>query len=235
MNNFESLLFYIITFVVSAIILNYAEKNKMKKELKILITLIGLSIPIVIGGIRYNVGTDYTNYIDIFNLSKIYESNEYLGQGTEILFYLIVRIAVLFNNSQVLFWLFSFLTIAIMYKTITDNNRKLSTGLMVLLFLFLYYTTSFNIMRQALAVVIIAYSYKFIFNKDLIKFILAIIIASMFHITALLFLPFYWVNSNNKKIKKIVQILMIFALIAIIFNYNAFISILSNLRRVRKI
>lgn len=44
------------------------------------------------------------------------------------------------------------------------------TSLMFFLYLFLNYTMTFNIIRQGIAIVIIAYSYKFIFDRNFKKF-----------------------------------------------------------------
>lgn len=43
------------------------------------------------------------------------------------------------------------------------------TSLMFFLYLFLNYTMTFNIIRQGIAIVIIAYSYKFIFDRNFKK------------------------------------------------------------------
>lgn len=230
MSDLGSLIFYIMAFSFSALIINYASKISERKSLtRISIIIIGLMIPIIIGGVRYKVGTDYTNYIDSYNVFKNYSIDQMFESQTEIMFGIILKVATLFDNPQILFWIFSFLTVIVMYLSIKDNSQKLSIGLMMFIFLFLNYTTSFNIIRQALAVVIVVYAYKFVFSRELVKFLCTMLIASMFHITAILFIPFYWINSSNVKVKKITQVFLAILLLIIISQYGNFMSVLSNI------
>ena len=236
MNNIESLIFYIITFSISAMIITkvgnlYRKMDTKANKLKIMVlTVIGLGIPILIGSIRFQVGTDYENY------RTIYENRQEIGilegilQGKEILVFIIIKIAAYLNNYQLMLAIITFLTIIIFYKAILDYKEKISLGFMFFLYLFLNFTTSFNIIRQALAMVIVLYSYKFMFKRNFIKFLLTIIIASMFHITALIFLPFYFICSdklNKNKKTKFIKICAIIVVIFIVLNYADLISTMS--------
>ena len=59
MGNLESLFFYIIAFALSAYLVSVGFRSRQR-----LFCMLGLLIPIIIGGFRYGVGTDYFNYID---------------------------------------------------------------------------------------------------------------------------------------------------------------------------
>jgi len=93
-------------------------------------------------------------------------------------------------------------------------------------FLFLNYTTSFNIVRQYLALSIVFYAYKYIIKKEPIKWILFTLIAFCCHNTAILCAPFYIVlNSKNKRIK----VLTLIITIIIALNYNTILKHLSSI------
>ena len=58
----ESLIFYISIFLASAVFMRIGQKRKNR-----LFLLISLLIPILASGLRYNVGTDFKNYENIYN------------------------------------------------------------------------------------------------------------------------------------------------------------------------
>lgn len=228
-----SYLFYIVSFCVSAMIITrvgniYKKKEYKEQKLKIaFLTIIALAIPIIIGAIRYFVGADYQSYIYIYENRNGMELKEVFTYNWEILFSIIIKIADILNDYQYMFAIISFLTIIVLYATIYNYKEKLSLGFMFFLYLFLYYTASFNIIRQALAVVIVSYSYKFIINRNLKKFLLTVLIASFFHTTALVFLPFYLICDKNETRRKIIKSIYAFLAIIVVLNYSTIINILS--------
>ena len=235
MTKVQSLFFYIILFIFSAMIITkvgnlYKKENTQKRNIKIIIlTIIGIGIPIIIASIRYYVGTDYESYIGIYNIRKDLLLSDLITTNWEFLFNVIIKISGLLNNYQYLFGIMSFLTVIILYATIYEYKTELSLGFMFFLYLFLYFTTSFNIIRQALAIIIVAYSYRFIFERDLKKFIMTVLIASFFHITALVFLPFYLILDKNNTRKKIAKTLCLVIVLVFTLNYNVVINFLSNI------
>lgn len=56
---------------------------------------------------------------------------------------------------------------------------------------FSWYFVSLHVLRQFMAISIILYSYKYLLNRNLIKFILLVLLASSFHTSAILFLATY--------------------------------------------
>lgn len=237
MNNLTSLIFYIIMFIISSMIIakvgKLYRKKSTNKNIKLnifILTIIGLSIPIIISGLRYNVGTDYEAYVGLYNRYSDYTLLEILSTKTEFLFFVIIKLASLFNNYQATFFIMAFLTVMITYFAILNNKEKLSLGFMFFIYLFMYFTNSFNWIRQALAIAIILYSYKFIFERNWKKFTLAILIASLFHVSALLFWPFYFVYSkeDNKK-GKYIRWLYIILTIIVVLNYEKAVNMLSSI------
>lgn len=235
MGEFESFIFYIVLFGISSAIVTrvgnlYINAEYKNKKIKIIfLTIVALAIPITIGAFRYFVGADYENYIYIYENRSDMQLKEIFIYNWEILFSIIIKIAYMLNDYQYMFAIISFLTIIVLYATIYNYKEKLSLGFMFFLYLFLYYTTSFNIIRQALAVVIVAYSYKFIIDRNFKKFLLTVLIASFFHTTALLFLPFYLIYDKNEMRKKVIRYVYIFIALIVVFNYSTIINLLSQI------
>lgn len=210
MNSIMSLFFYIFSFLLS--ISFYYLYNKHNKKIFLLLSFF---IPMIIGGLRYNVGTDYMNYL------KFYINNQKIDFGFN-LFSIITRII---GNSKCLFFLYNFFTLLFIFLGFNNLKRNYRT-FSYFLFLFLFYTTSFNAIRQMLAVSIVFYSYKYIIKSNPLKYILFIIFSSLFHNSSLLFLPVYPIINNNSKTIKYIAILI---LLILVYNYESLLSFLTNI------
>ena len=100
-------------------------------------------------------------------------------------------IAEVFHDPQWYFIIAAFLVVYSVYHT----TRLYSPNMFLTIFLFYTigtYFTSNNITRQATAAAIILFSWKYIFNSDLIKYLLLVLLASTIHISAIFFLPMYF-------------------------------------------
>lgn len=173
-----------------------------------------------VSGLRYGIGTDYNNFSEMFY--KIQSGAKV--KEVEITFvYLNEFLGKYYKSSQVLFIITSLITISLIVKSIYDYsiNRNLS----IILFITLgYYQGSFNGFRQYIAIAICIYSIRYIFNKNLFKYIIAILIGSLFHSSALVFIPIYFVNKI--KISKKVYMIILAIFIGVSNAYNFIIEIL---------
>ena len=62
MSSLLSITFYITTLTLSSLFLHYGKKRRIK-----LLIVLSLLLPILLSSFRYNVGTDYQSYINIYN------------------------------------------------------------------------------------------------------------------------------------------------------------------------
>lgn len=81
-------------------------------------------------------------------------------------------------------------------KFVYRNTSTTFDVFMVLCFYELFFYTFFSItgIRQTIAVGLTLWSYKYIKERKLIPFVLFVLVASTFHKTALIFLPFYFID-----------------------------------------
>jgi transmembrane protein EpsG len=136
-------------------------------------------------GLRYGVGTDYWTYKKMLSAAKMTQLAEYEG---DIGFLIISKIISHFtDNTRVHFFVISsFIVILFMLYIYKYSKVK---WLSVLIYLGLgSYFVAFNIMRQFIAVAICIYAYKYIIN-DSKKYYIFIVLASTFHMTALVMIP----------------------------------------------
>lgn len=75
-----------------------------------------------------------------------------------------------------------------------------------------YFGVSFYLLRQVTAIAIVLYSLDYLIDKKLIKFLIIVLIASLFHQTALVFLIAYPVSLIEVSWKNLVYIPVCFAL-----------------------
>lgn len=65
------------------------------------------------------------------------------------------------------------------------------------------YTYMFCIIRQSLAVAFLYFSLPFIKERKFFKFIFVVLLASLFHVVSVLFIPLYWISRIHISLKNI--------------------------------
>lgn len=226
MSDFGSLIFYIIMFTISTLFIYFSEKNKDTKVKKICVC-IGLLIPILISALRWNVGSDFMVYVNKFNW---YNGN--IGDSFEFLYFIIINISKLLGNVQFMFSIYSILTVVFVYKALKYNKEKYPIALTFFIYIFLYFIQSFNIMRQLLAVAIIFYAYRYLYERNIKKFIFFNILACLSHTTAIFFFPVYFMFFKNKEKNRKIrfkQILYFILIIVVVLNFDKVINQLTNM------
>ncbi|HFU4127590.1 TPA: EpsG family protein, partial [Streptococcus suis] len=221
---------YLITFFLTICLFYLAEVlSKKNKRLSILMMFIA-SLPLgLLAGFRSErIGTDLIVYVrPIFLLSINVDSFSQLVQlkpDTEIgyLFFNFV-ISRFTNDFQLYLFIVEYIVILFFALGLFRFRTKGSLTFGMLLFCFLFYNRSLNIVRQFLAMSIIFLNLKYYFeNKDL-KFIISVIFASLFHTSAIIVLPIIYLAKLKNKVWQYLSYLTLF--ISVIF-YSEIIQFL---------
>lgn len=164
------------------------------------ILLLLVFLLIAFSGLRYNVGIDYLNYIDLIE-GVLNGYSWHFEPG----FIILIRSVGLFLSSPehvafVVFFVSSVITITLFYRFARDLSPDPALSLYLFTLLPVFYLASFNAIRNFLAIAIFAYSLKFILSKSPFRYIIMVILASMFHKTAIVLLPLYWVLRIKPKL-----------------------------------
>ncbi|MYL30778.1 hypothetical protein GLW03_13255 [Halobacillus halophilus] len=232
MRDFTSLLLYLCVFIISALLISIGKKQNKKSFSPL--TIIGLSLPILMAAFRYGVGTDYFNYMREFNQSKNVSILNYLQSNgvLEIGSFLINKLSVSINSYSFLLGIYSGLTLIAVYLSILEYKSKVPIGLSFFVFLCIYYPFSLNLMSQFLAIAIVAISFKYIFEKNVVKFITLTFIASLFHSTSLIMLPiyFFWNKKQDGLVNKWKIIIVIIISMFFAYNYQIVLESISQLK-----
>lgn len=178
-----------------------------------------------VSGLRYMVGTDYLQY------SRNYAG--YLGADTKSLFSqmglsVVAKVsALIYNDYATWFFLMACLTIIPVCVVIYNHCDSWFYGIVFYLFLGCWHG-SFNIVKQAAAASILLIGFRYIIRRDFKKWLCICIFATLFHVTALLMLPVYFLRDDEINYKKIGVIIL--AAVVARFSYENLFNVVSILK-----
>lgn len=154
---------------------------------------------VIFSAIRYyTVGTDTPTYTSLFryHVDPAYLTYDLRVElGYQFLLHQLLKIT---NDYYIFFIAVTFLATAPIVYTL----RKLSSNYSLSIFIYLtfgFYLNIFNPERQSIAMGIFFFSLTYLVNKDFKKYLLCILLASTFHISAWLMLPMYFLCHYKMK------------------------------------
>lgn len=146
---------------------------------------------------RGNFTSDYLNYCNIYEsfigadisifFDERYDYIYFVEKGYGFLNFVLAK---LFYNPQTIIIVTSIIIVYVFYKF----GKKVDDKFLYVLLLINIgsYFQSFNVTRQVLAACICMCAYKYIQEKKLFRYCLVVLLATTFHISSIVMLPFYW-------------------------------------------
>jgi hypothetical protein len=219
-----------LTFVIFLVTYFNTNNRKLNK----LLAVLSLVIIVLFIGLRFEVGgPDWMAYQSFFKaLEPIYdlifnpsEVHFIYEHGFEPLFKLYSSCIKAFSGNYI--WL-NFISSVLTFSILASFFSKASPY--PVLSLYLYFCTvallgDMTIVRQMIAVSIFIYSLKFIVNQNLYKYLFCCFVAIMFHYSAIILVPFYWLNQYFSKAKFYIPLILASALVSLFFT-NTIVVIL---------
>lgn len=175
----------------------------------------------ILGGIYK--GNDYDSYQNWFFTIE----NVKISLTNDVLFNLLMLcVYKLTGCFEVFVFITSLISIYGIYKFAIDNSKNY-TLLIYYFITFGMYELGLSAIRQFLAISIFLMSFKFIHEKKFLKYLIGIIIASMFHSSAAILIFIYpFINLKIKLNKKIIMLVILALLAMILVKYGIFQNIL---------
>lgn len=169
---------------------------------------------IVFAGVRdFRVGTDTGNYV--YSFLQVDSLQSALSMGTEVGYGILVWSAKAFSESYAsLLVLVATLVVPLYVTTIVRLVDRYETGI-YLFVAFGLYTFAFNGARQAIAAAICFWAIRFILDRRLLPYLAAVGIAFMFHKTALVAMPLYFLATAHLRMFRFVAVLAAITLIMV--------------------
>lgn len=157
----------------------------------------------VFSALRYNFGNDYTSYQRWFEYIKIGGKSPY---GSQIGFTWLNRII---PSYYLLLAIISFLFLWSVYHMIKANLDAELYGLAVFIFTINPYLFLMNLsaIRQSIAIALFIIAVNCAQKKQLVRYIILIAVAGLFHTSAIVLFPFYFIINENKINKFFVAII----------------------------
>lgn len=221
------MIIYLFSFGISCLFIFLAQKNfdKNRKILGVLASIIAILIPTILAGLRdISVGYDIKLYgLNQFQLAVNSTSfSNFLNVcdtdfGYALINYIVSRFT---DNINIFLFTINFIIVVLIYLSAYHNRNKVPMWMYMFVFYMMIYNITLNILRQSIAVAIIIYSLKYAEEKKLIKFIVGVIIAMLFHSTAIIALPIYFIFmvEGSKRIN-IYRLIILGILVIFILNF----------------
>lgn len=192
---------YLVVLLMFLILLIFTQKFKSK-----IIKLIPFIFIGIVSGIRYDVGVDYHNYVEIYDLiiNGVYQYTE-IGYNSLVLF-----IHLLNGNQQLVFFITALLTnVFIGLFILYFSNAVILSSILYYTFSF-FYLLSFNAVRQYLAISIFGLSLIYLSKDKRLKSILILLLASLFHKSVIFLIPILFILKRDINFKKYILLYIIF-------------------------
>ena len=194
---FDLFTFFIYIFLLTIIIVltNYRLKSSiynldLSSRLKSR-QIIALLIISFIVGFRYNVGVDWGSYKNFFEVIN-FQSFPFLAKlNIGILYYYINQEIASFGLSYE--WMFFIVAIISWYFIFKSVPKSLLPLLLFFIFVDGIFFWSMNGVRQFVSISIFLYSIRFIIKREPVKYFSCIFLALLFHPSALLLVPIYFI------------------------------------------
>ena len=224
--------FYILTLGVSLFFSVLAMMSNITKRLFIISALF---IPFCLLGFREFSGIDDPVYLSIFEHIRKESVVKYFFSSTMEPGYLFLnKVVSLFTSKYIYMQIIAtFIPFLFLYKSFIRYERHANIFI-ILLFLnsFIFFQIlAAGLVRMFIAIAIIIYAFSLIYSKELKKYVFLVLVASLFHYSALLMLVFTYfffpkVESIRvwKKFTFISTLIMPFIILVVIYIASHFLG-----------
>lgn len=164
---------------------------------------------------RFRVGWDYSYYYNTI----VYGYTTNINGLNECATIFLVDIAKLSGVTNIYFAINSFICIFFIMSMIKKYSYDRWLSLIFFVCFPLFYLNSFSVIRMFSAVAISFYGFKYIINKNLFKYTITVIIASLFHKSAIVAIILYFAAHHIKmKTSKLIMVLALLPLLSNLFQ-----------------
>ncbi|MGY5652787.1 EpsG family protein [Vibrio cincinnatiensis] len=185
-------LYFLIILVLVFLSCNELANNGLASKSNLFYYWILVFLLCVFSSLRWNTGTDFPEYISIYNFVPVIMSGDNVFQGytnIEPGYKLLISISKILDTEVAFLFLSCFFSLAPMTLGIIKLNKIVRVGYfypLLLYFLVFMISYNFNAMRQAISMGFFVLSLSYMYNKFTYKVFFISIVAFTFHSTGAL-------------------------------------------------
>lgn len=148
---------------------------------------------------RLALCSDYSNYVYEYNLCNRLSVTEAVTLlKREPIYFLLEKAIYKITNGNVIALMIVVAFLTIFFLTLYFSSYSEIPWISLLLLITIgSYWTSFNTMRNYLAIALLTISYKYIINRQPARFFTIVLIATLIHRSMFFYLPFYFILNTN--------------------------------------
>ena len=155
----------------------------------------------LVAGLRWRVGTDYWQYASLYPYYAKTPVQDFFKLNISQLNLMGIRglsilSRYLHDDYATMFFLASLVTIGLSVWRIAKSSRMFLFSIMLFIFAGSWHG-SFNSVRQSLAIAVIFAGSGFVVRREFWKYLLVVLGASLFHSSALVMLPIYFIAGRK--------------------------------------
>lgn len=216
----SSLVIYGGTFSLSLLVSFLYSISGSRARIAKFLWMVAIVVPVcLLASLRGTVGTDTLNYLSMYHgwlkhVNIIQYTREVLSGTPNLIepgFVLLNRISPLFyDDVKTLFFLSAFVQMSFVWLGITSFEKYLNPTFSLFIYYLFLFNTSLNLMRQSIAVAIIFYAFRYIVSHQFMKYLGFVLLASLFHVSALIFVVLYVFSLFSQDINGIFKTIFYF-------------------------
>ena len=162
---------------------------------------------------RYDVGMDYLSYQYWFDWSSGGLNPDIREQGFSFFFYLLNSLGLGYDSA---IFILAFITILLVFKYIKKYSPYLVFSVLIFYCFGQLYFTTFNAIRQAVAIYAFYAIAHYIMQRKFVKYLFTVLLLTTFsHLTAILLLPLYFFL--HKEYTALIKIILLIVVLCSMF------------------
>ena len=205
----------VILLILSLIFATIGKQTKLRNNFLIILSVFFL-------GFSYNMGGDWKVYKKFYeNISESF----YFEKGYIFINKIFYKLGIEYEIFQIIILIFC---LSIVLKLLEKKSQNIYVAFVYIFINLLFPYSVEPILRQFIAVTIIIFSLKYIEEKKILKYLICVYIAILFHKSAIIAIFFYFINSLKFRYKKRVFLFLIIGYLLSLEIKNILEVILNN-------
>lgn len=190
----------------------FENNSKNYNRLFILLALVSL---IIVSGFRYKVGTDYEQYAEIYT---VFAPDAVISESEDPGFMALCKYLNNFSpDPQLMFLVASIIINVCIVLALKKYSTKFELSMFLYITTYTYYSTM-NGLRQWIAGAITFIGFKFLQEKDFVKYLMIVILASTIHASAIVMIPIYFIVNRKTFSKENLIIITVFIIVTFFYD-----------------